>query len=126
VAACTDITGFGLAGHLVEMLIASSCTATLTAQSIPLYDGLQQVLEGGVRSTLHDDNAAIASSIVGLQNGIPPWLFDPQTSGGLLAGVKSDRVDAVLEALKSAGYLHASCIGEVTTCGEGKTPKLQL
>jgi len=126
VAACTDVTGFGLAGHLVEMLTASSCRATLQISSIPLYDGLVQVLARGVRSTLHDDNATIAARILSPAGQIPAWLFDPQTSGGLLAGVPATRADEALEALSASGYAHAACIGTVEACKAGESPGLRL
>ena len=87
--ACTDITGFGLLGHLIEMVEASSksLTITLKQSQIPALPGSLACLEQGITSSLQDRNAQ-------LQNQVSPWrsplspqqalLVDPQTSGGLL------------------------------------------
>jgi selenide,water dikinase len=113
VAACTDVTGFGLAGHLLEMLDASGLAARLTAPP-PLYAGFQEVVRSGIVSTLHADNARLACRVVGERVGHPEmaWLFDPQTAGGLLLGVCAAQVDALLTDLWTV-YPFASVIGEV-------------
>ena len=112
VRACTDITGFGLAGHLLEMLDGSKVSARLAASEIPLYEGFEEVVSRGIVSSLHRDNAKVACRIDG---PIPPphWLFDPQTSGGLLAAVKRESVEHLLAELRQAGLTNAAVIGEV-------------
>lgn len=108
VTACTDITGFGLAGHLLEMLDASGVGAELDAGAMPLYDGFTEVVAGGIVSTLQRDNVRLAAR-VRVEGSAPAWLFDPQTSGGLLAGVSAERVEEALRRLPAARV-----IGHVT------------
>jgi selenide,water dikinase len=112
IQACTDVTGFGLAGHLLEMLDASQADATLSMNDVPTYSGFAEVVQRGIVSTLHGDNAKAACRVHATVP-LPAWLFDPQTSGGLLASVKPQLADRVISQLRGAGYLHASVIGEV-------------
>jgi selenide,water dikinase len=115
--AMTDVTGFGLAGHLGEMLSASTVDSALDPAAIPALDGAIEMLEVGVESSLSPDNqervmalladpSAWSPSIVGL-------LGDPQTAGGLLAGVPAERAAACLQALRATGD-DARAIGTVT------------
>jgi selenide,water dikinase len=112
VTACTDATGFGLAGHLLEMLDASRVSARLSAKDVPLYAGFAEVVSRGIVSSLHDDNAKVSCRIRG-SGTLPAWLYDPQTSGGLLGAVKVDCVPRTLERLRAAGCVEAAVIGEV-------------
>src|SRR5207245_8080130 len=112
VRACTDVTGFGLAGHLLEMLDGSRVSARLNARQIPLYEGFAEVVSQGIVSSLHRDNAKAACRIDG-PTPPPPWLFDPQTSGGLLAGVKRESAERLLAELRQAGLTNAAVIGEI-------------
>jgi len=88
VHAATDVTGFGLARHLAELLRASGVSATLEISSLPAYPGVLALLAAGERSTFHDENRAILSTIRVDQSAAhhPNFelLFDPQTCGGLL------------------------------------------
>src|SRR5271165_3266590 len=113
-SACTDVTGFGLLGHLLEMLRASGVDAVLDPEAIPALDGALPLLGSGVTSSLHADNiAALAALDPAAQlHRIAPLLIDPQTAGGLLAGVPADRAAACLGALCSFGY-RAALIGRV-------------
>ncbi|MFY9251971.1 MAG: selenide, water dikinase SelD [Fuerstiella sp.] len=90
-SAATDITGFGLAGHLLEMLKASSADATLDLKKIPLLPGAAVALTSGIESTLAPDNRHVETSIAvdDMYRSYPEYkaLFDPQTCGGLLLGV---------------------------------------
>ncbi len=113
VRACTDITGFGLAGHLFEMLDSSRVSARLQGSAIPRFAGFDAVVSQGIVSTLQEENARIGCRVEG-QPPLPAWLFDPQTAGGLLAGVRPDQDPAaLLNQLQQAGYLDARLIGEV-------------
>ncbi|MEN8161968.1 MAG: selenide, water dikinase SelD, partial [Myxococcota bacterium] len=89
--ASTDVSGFGLAQHLGEMLRASGVATSLEAAALPALPGARTLLEGGVRSTFHAQNVASASLLcdAGRLEARPggALLFDPQTSGGLLFGV---------------------------------------
>lgn len=123
IPAVTDVTGFGLAGHLVEMLEASGTGAEIEAGLIPLYSGAEECLAGGVESTLAPSNrehlqkrwqVETAPGIADTSDATGAILYDPQTSGGLLAGVPPARVNEVLSKLRDAGYAQAACIGWVT------------
>lgn len=112
VRACTDITGFGLAGHLLEMLDASRVSARLNSSDVPRLAGFEAVAARGILSTLHPDNARLAKRIHGADSP-PAWLFDPQTSGGLLAAISASVVSEVLDELHRRGLHQAAVIGEV-------------
>jgi len=124
VTACTDVTGFGLAGHLLEMLDASRVSARLAVNKVRLYQGFTEVVSRGVVSSLHAGNAHTASRIQGTL-APPAWLFDPQTSGGLLGAVPAEAVARTLEALHRAGYPDAAVIGEVVPA-VGAAPVISL
>ena len=97
--AMTDVTGFGLAGHVREMAQASGLDAELWQREIPVYEGARALSEAGVASTLMSVNRADAPG-QGVEDDL---LYDPQTAGGLLAAVSADRADAVLAELAAAG-----------------------
>ena len=116
--ACTDVTGFGLLGHLLEMLAASVADARLDPDSIPALDGALDLIAAGIASSLNPGNqtalAALADADppVPLSGLLPGLLIDPQTAGGLLAGVPAARAAACLAELRAAGY-RAAEIGVV-------------
>ena len=101
--AMTDVTGFGLAGHLLQIARASGVSARLNRTSLPLLDGAETLAAAGVRSTLWADNAAQAPEIASDPDPRAQLLFDPQTAGGLLASVPADAAGRVLEALRQVG-----------------------
>lgn len=110
--ACTDITGFGLAGHLLEML-GEDLGAVLKQALVPVLRGALEQLEAGVRSSSHPANvAAVEPSLAG--GTAAPILFDAQTSGGLLIAVPASEQQALCSALHDAGYASAAAIGEIT------------
>ena len=115
---CTDVTGFGLAGHLQEMLRASGCGAKVQLDALPLVEGALEASRLGIRSSLHGSNAAgltlSAESAPFAEHAHFPLLFDPQTSGGLLAGVAAGQVESCLAAMHAAGYPEAAVIGQIT------------
>jgi selenide,water dikinase len=105
-AACTDVTGFGLLGHLLEMLAASAADARLDPDSIPALDGALDLIAAGIASSLNEGNR---SALAALADGDPTaplavLLIDPQTAGGLLAGVAAARAGACVAELRAAGY----------------------
>lgn len=132
VVAATDITGFGLAGHLFEMLEASRLSARLSLSAIPLLDGFAELCGQGIRSSLDTANREIESRIQTGGNGSPPAgpaydaLFDPQTSGGLLLATPPAQAAVLLEELQAAGFPGAAVIGEVLPIGEDSAPGLQI
>jgi selenide, water dikinase len=112
--AMTDVTGFGLAGHLLEILRASGCGAILDVDAIPVLPGALALAAAGHASTLAPSNrAAVGGAMVADDSPRVAVLFDPQTGGGLLAAVPGDQADAVLAALREAGEA-ASLIGQIT------------
>ncbi len=117
--ACTDVTGFGLGGHLLEMLQASGCGAVLDGAALPLLPGAADLLAAGHASTLHPANRAALKPAC--EGTVPEILADPQTAGGLLAAVPGDRADPCVEALRQAGYADAASVGETTGRGDRGT-----
>ncbi len=110
VVACTDVTGFGLAGHLLEMLRASHVGAVLWPDHVPALPGALELAGAGVESTLAPENRRLLRNAgPGAQTAL---LLDPQTSGGLLAGIAPERAAACVAALHAAGTA-ASIIGAV-------------
>ncbi|MFM9940652.1 MAG: selenide, water dikinase SelD [Hyphomicrobiaceae bacterium] len=118
--AATDITGFGLAGHLIEMLEGSGRAAAITIDRLPLLSGVAELAATGIGSTLLPENLALADKVgsAGLEARTLAILFDPQTSGGLLAGIPAARAQACLAALAAAG-IAAADIGVVTERAAG-------
>lgn len=111
---CTDISGFGLAGHLLEMLDASALDAELHASALAALPGVLALLERGLRSTFHDQNAIMRDRVEGSAGIASELLFDPQTSGGLLIGVAPERADELVLGLKREGDAEAALIGHAT------------
>lgn len=128
--ACTDITGFGLIGHLQEMLAPCALNATLRLDAIPVLDGALDSIRRGYTSSLQSNNASIAQSlgIVDSQLDDPrvQILFDPQTAGGLLATLPMGDAEACLKALRTAGYALAAHIGELNASPAGTPISITL
>lgn len=120
---CSDVTGFGLLGHLVEMLEYNDhqdkipAAARLNLGDIPTLLGATRCIEAGIFSSLSPQNARCARVVdnVSFGQGKPtyPLLYDPQTSGGLLASVPRNEAEKVVEKLRNAGYRQACIIGEI-------------
>ncbi|MEO1638738.1 MAG: selenide, water dikinase SelD [Pseudomonadota bacterium] len=108
--AMTDVTGFGLAGHLRGICDASGTGAQLKRDAIPVMDGALAVSQAGVRSSLYADNVTAAGPIAG---SVFDLIYDPQTAGGILAAVPGKGADKLLQKLCEAGYTSA-IIGTVT------------
>ena len=122
VPAATDVTGFGLAGHLGEMLRASACAATLNLSQLPALPWALALLARGERSTFHAQNTDVRKALfIGRDVAEDPaleLLFDPQTAGGLLLGVAPDAAPALVDALRAGGDVQAAVIGVVTEARE--------
>ena len=98
--AMTDVTGFGLAGHLSEILRASGCAAVLSAGKLPLLAGAAALAAAGYASSLAAANRAATLPYMDFtESPVAALLFDPQTAGGLLAAVPADQADALIGAL---------------------------
>jgi selenide,water dikinase len=119
VHACTDITGFGFVGHASEMAVASGVTARVKAASLPLIPGALALARGnrsGGMKTNEQHFAGAAELPSNLTPELGALLFDPQTSGGLLAAVDPGQADAAQAGFAAAG-LTARRIGFVTGRG---------
>ena len=118
VSACTDITGFGLAGHALEMLRGTESGLDLHASALPVLDGAIECLVNlGITSTLHEANRRAAIQVCGVDDAqltANEIIFDPQTSGGLLVGMAPARARACVIDLRRAGCQFAEMIGVVT------------
>jgi selenide,water dikinase len=112
----TDISGFGLAGHLLEMLGASGMSAVLRLEAIPLLPGARALAAHGVESTLAPENRRLLGDKADTRD--IALLADPQTSGGLLVGVPAARAEGCMQALLDEG-LTAAIIGEVEAALDG-------
>lgn len=111
--AMTDVTGFGLAGHLLGMLDASGVGASLKLAAIPLLPGAEALAGRGIRSTLWPANAAhVAGRIDKLDSARAALLCDPQTAGGFLAALAPEAVAPCLSDLRAAG-LAPAIVGEI-------------
>lgn len=125
VGAVTDVTGFGLAGHLAEMLRASGVSARLSLEKIPLLEGFAELNSTGVRSSLDTANRDAVPELRWASDQLATHpasdaLFDPQTSGGLLIGIAADRAEALLAQLRKS-CPEAAIIGEVVAAGSPMT-----
>ena len=116
--ACTDVTGFGLLGHLAEMARASQVDVTVDVASVPMLQGAVECVAAGAVSTLHSENAKIAAVVANMQQDsvkLPAWtvLIDPQTSGGLLGAIPAEQAEACVAELHRRGCLAAAVVGTV-------------
>ncbi|TNE74348.1 MAG: selenide, water dikinase SelD [Gammaproteobacteria bacterium] len=116
--ACTDVTGFGLLGHLVEMTRPSGVDAELDLSSIPMLPGAEETAAAGILSSLQPANVRLRRGIRDQAKWVNhpryPLIFDPQTAGGLLASIPADKAEACVHELKALGYPHTTVIGRVT------------
>jgi len=123
VHALTDVTGFGLLGHLLEICRASALGAEVNFTRVPLLPTAAQLAPLGIGPGAIERNWASYGEEVHLDTELPEWaqriLCDPQTSGGLLAAVSPERAREVLELFHTAGFSSATVIGRVQK-GESK------
>jgi selenide, water dikinase len=124
VDACTDVTGFGLLGHLAEMVLGSGTNATIYADRVPViaealeFAALGLIPAGAYKNReFREPMIAFAETVARVRQDL---LFDPQTSGGLLISVSARQAEALVAALKDAGSDDAAQIGEVISGPEEK------
>ena len=115
--ACTDVSGFGLAGHLFEMIQASAVAVEIDPARLPLMAGALETVGRGILSSLQPQNMRVKHAIEDREKlaGLAHYalLFDPQTAGGLLASVPADQAEACVDELRSRGYRLAENIARV-------------
>jgi selenide,water dikinase len=124
--ACTDLTGFGLLGHLVEMTRPSGVDAEIDLSTLPLLDGAQECVAAGIVSSLQSSNVRLRRALRNQEAMVNhpgyPLIFDPQTAGGLLASVPADKAQACIAALRELGYSHTVAIGRILAQGDALAP----
>ncbi len=120
--ACTDVTGFGLLGHLVEMTRSSDKSVQVNLNALPIMDGALEMIATGIFSSLQEQNVRLRRAIKEpgelRQHKHFPLLFDPQTSGGLIGAIPAGNVQACLAELQQLGYPISCVVGEVTDDNE--------
>ena len=121
VHACTDVTGFGILGHSLEMARGSSVRIDLSFDSLPIYPNVFDMYRRGETTGSNRANRKLVQKSLELARTLSQEqqeiLFDPQTSGGLLISVPSSQGDALVEELKNSGVAEARCIGETAESG---------
>jgi selenide,water dikinase len=115
--ACTDITGFGLAGHTYRMARSAGVTFRIELERVPVMAGALEMYRRGVTTGVNASNRELVTGHTRFETSLPAWhqeiVFDPQTSGPLLFCVAPERAAALLADLKAHGLSHAADIGEV-------------
>lgn len=117
VHAVTDVTGFGLLGHGLEMARGGAVTVELDASALPLLEGVEALAQAGRFTGASGRNWASYGDAIRLPDQGPGWmrdlLCDPQTSGGLLISVAPDEADRVLDLARAEGFDRACLIGRI-------------
>ncbi len=129
VAAATDVTGFGLLGHGLEMARAAGSQFVFEAAALPALDGALDLARAGVETGGAAHNRRFVAPALAVVGGVPPELVtlahDPQTSGGLLAAVSQDRLEGLRSALDATGVEHW-VVGHVEPVSGGVEPGVSL
>ncbi|NKB37953.1 MAG: selenide, water dikinase SelD [Gammaproteobacteria bacterium] len=124
--ACTDISGFGLLGHLLEMKGETPARLEIDLNKLPHLQSCLETFSANIVSSIHSSNqlteAAIENKDSVAEHKFYPLLFDPQTAGGLIASVPADGAEACLLALKLQGYQHAAIIAEIKSASGTDKP----
>ena len=124
VHALTDITGFGLAGHVLELARGAKCTVQIDWAQVPMLNGVREMAAQGMVTGASGRNWEGYGRDVSLPEGFSAadraLLTDPQTSGGLLVACAPEAVDAVLEIFRCDGFGSAAVIGSVNGGGAGR------
>jgi selenide,water dikinase len=121
VHACTDVTGFAIMGHTLEMAKASGVEINLSYSELPFYPNALEMYQKGETTGSNADNRKLAEGFFKISADLTSeqeeLLFDPQTSGGLLISVPSSQADDLMRELKAGGVDAASRVGEVVSSG---------
>ena len=122
--ACTDVTGFGLAGHLRQMVVESKVTAEIWADKLPLFPDVLDYAAQGIFSGANERNSEYTQSCTTFDPDVPEAIkaifYDAQTSGGLLIALPPGEADAALREMHAAGIKVATFVGTITESSEGK------
>jgi len=121
--ACTDVTGFGLLGHLCQMATESHVSVEIWCDRLPVFPGVWEYAEAGMYSGANERNAEYSSNRSTIDDDVPEHvravLYDAQTSGGLLVAVPRESADAMLADLHERGVAAATVVGQVTEASDG-------
>lgn len=121
---CTDITGFGFLGHASETIEGSDVGLRIAARSIPIIEGVKELLEEGYAPGGLTRNRNYRLAQVEKGPSCPDWIFDvcfdPQTAGGLFFSLPADKAQTLLDALREAGIKEAAIVGDVVGSHPGK------
>ncbi len=115
--AATDITGFGLAGHALEVARGSGVGLVVRHAAVPVHEGAEEMAGRGITTAMTPSNRAMAGADISFDDALSETAralyFDPQTSGGLLISVPADRAEALAARLRERGVPAAAVIGDV-------------
>ena len=115
--AVTDITGFGLGGHALEMAEGSGVTLEIRTDDVPIMREALEMYQKGMRTGVNPANRALIEESTHFEKSIPAWheeiFVDPQTSGGLLMSLPASQSESLLEALRNSGVTKAQIVGNV-------------
>jgi selenide,water dikinase len=124
ISACTDVTGFGLLGHLAEMVSGSGLSVRVDSGQVPVIAEALELASMGLIPAGAYKNREFREEMIAFGDTVPrplqDVLFDPQTSGGLLISVNVNQAEALVAALKNAGISDAAQIGEIIHSPEEK------
>ncbi len=124
---CTDVTGFGLAGHALEIAKGSGMQINLFYRNLPVFPNAIEMYHKGVTTGSNKPNRKLSEGFLKIKTNLSSeeeeLLFDPQTSGGLLLSVKNSHATILIEKLKNEGITSAVLIGEVVG---GNQPCVQI
>jgi selenide,water dikinase len=122
--ACTDITGFGFLGHACEMIEGSDVGMNINSAAVPIFTGLQELVETGFVPGGLYRNKNFRNSQIETADTCPPWLldvfFDPQTAGGLFFSLPQKHAQNLVEKMRRSGIGDAAVVGEVVADHPGK------
>jgi selenide,water dikinase len=121
ISACTDVTGYGLLGHLLEMLGGGGVSAEISAGAVPLLAGARRLAAAGIAPDGTRRNLAAARPLLEIAPGVSETdlllLADAQTSGGLLFAMPAARADALVVSLRAGGDAAAAVVGRLLPAG---------
>jgi selenide,water dikinase len=122
--ACTDITGFGFLGHACEMIEDSNVGMNINSAAVPIFTGLQKLVETGFVPGGLYRNKNFRISQIETADTCPPWLldvfFDPQTAGGLFFSLPNKQAQNLVEKMRRSGISDAAVVGEVVADHPGR------
>jgi len=123
---CTDVTGFGLICHILEMIEGNAVSVIINSSSIPILDGAEEyassgLIPGGLYRN-RDYGLSMCAVAESVKQALADILFDPQTSGGLLISLPGNDAELMVKEMHNSGIIHAAIIGEVKSLAGRAAP----